>query len=76
MGGGEGIMEKENLKPCPFCGGEVVIDRVYARQYVFWAYKVECKRCSTVINYEVRREATAIEAWNRRVVYWIKLKPI
>lgn len=48
------------LKPCPFCGGEA---RVNA--YGFNQYSVDCKICwvETPIKSDVKN---AIKAWNRR----------
>lgn len=70
----------EELKPCPFCGGEAkLITTEFDRKTI--AIKVECQSCSaraggfcaTVFdnknaleNIDNSREK-AIEAWNRRV---------
>ena len=52
----------EELKPCPFCGGEAMIRHgIYL--IVFW---VECQSCGVESN-AFNNEADAIEAWNRRV---------
>ncbi|MBC8546471.1 Lar family restriction alleviation protein [Clostridiaceae bacterium NSJ-31] len=54
--------EKKNrpkLKPCPFCGGEAVIeDAVYN-------YAVMCTRCRCETRWETN-EGIAIDLWNRR----------
>ena len=53
------------LKPCPFCGGEAVI--LKADQYhVFpYSYYVSCTKCTVGLG-PLDTEAEAIEAWNRR----------
>lgn len=51
----------EQLKNCPFCGGEAHIEF----SYVWWGYFVSCTVCgATQENYD--KEEEAIEAWNRR----------
>ena len=57
--GGSGVIDTNELKPCPFCGGEAD-----------WhinedAYDVLCIECwSGTSVYTTKQEA--IEAWNRR----------
>lgn len=48
------------LKPCPFCGGEAKLYKAKS-----WEIFVECTSCHTdsAIFYDVEK---AIEAWNRR----------
>lgn len=47
----------EELKPCPFCGGEAVIFKYY--------WQVRCEECMAETSiFETREEA--IKAWNRR----------
>ena len=54
------------LKPCPFCGGEAKY--IYSMPY----NAVQCKKCkvfgkTVVDSYEQKDgKAEAIEAWNRR----------
>ena len=51
----------DKLKPCPFCGGEAIIEGC---DDTLWS--VICKKCAASIDYnETKQEA--IEAWNRRV---------
>ena len=33
------------LKPCPFCGGEVELLDYTDKRYGFWDYKIKCKNC-------------------------------
>ena len=59
-------MDKQELKPCPFCGGEAeLVDTGY------WS-SVICKQCRTTSNAFVHSAKycsadKATEAWNRRV---------
>lgn len=59
------------LKPCPFCGGEAIIDM---DGDWYWNWKVFCHGCGCDIGYYAT-EAEATEAWNRRtqspVLPWI-----
>lgn len=50
----------EELKPCPFCGGEASLMRSNT------LYKVECKDCGVAGNVRVF-QSDAIAAWNTRV---------
>ena len=55
----------ENLKPCPFCGGEAKskssVD-VFGHEGFF---SVLCRKCYARTGY-YETEAEVIEAWNRR----------
>ena len=63
----------DELKPCPFCGGEAVLDTGFA-DYVFI---VRCTKCfartdsfimsiDDVPDDELAAQSLAVEAWNRR----------
>lgn len=57
-------MNNEELKPCPFCGGEAckIIEEV---SYSTPQYSVQCQNCkfeTLMFDYE----AEAVAAWNRR----------
>ncbi len=52
----------DELKCCPFCGGEAFIAEPYARGF----YVVECLRCSTRRQYGVKSANQAKEIWNTR----------
>ena len=61
----------DELRPCPFCGGEAeVIPHMYFSLALNgWKperYGVVCKDCNTSGNQFFRGEQQAIEAWNRR----------
>ena len=49
------------LKPCPFCGGEAIIDGCDETLWI-----VICKECNASIGYK-ETEQEAIDAWNRCV---------
>ena len=65
------------LKPCPFCGGEVYVAKIEPRLYrpsCNHPCSVVCYNCDLYFGYdedyggEFDTEAEAIEAWNRRFV--------
>lgn len=71
-------MMTEQLKPCPFCGGEAKVDK-YKSKYITEVY-VMCTECfcktdsyyiNTYYNIYNRTDEEcikyAVEAWNRRV---------
>ena len=51
----------DELKPCPFCGGEAIIDGCDETLWI-----VICKECNASIGYK-ETEQEAIDAWNRCV---------
>ena len=51
----------DKLKPCPFCGGEAIIDGCDDTLWI-----VICKECNASIGYKETKEE-AIEAWNKRI---------
>lgn len=53
----------EELKPCPFCGGEAVL---FAYE-IFCEHSVRCKSCYCGTEEGYRTGKEAIEAWNRRI---------
>ena len=50
----------ENLKPCPFCGGESEIHQAYDGMY-----QVECANCFARSAF-ARDKKSVIDRWNRR----------
>lgn len=57
---------KTELKPCPFCGGEVDIENISTEDEQY--YMVSCKKCGAAICFGDKSETQvgAIEAWNKR----------
>lgn len=54
------------LKPCPFCGGNVLMYEEWADS-VHSFYSFACKICTMIVTQnECVTENEAIEAWNRR----------
>ena len=61
------------LKPCPFCGGEAVIMHVEPRIHIFAIFMpdcrgshfIKCTGCTCVLTSGNDREE-AIAAWNKR----------
>ena len=55
-------MKEIELKPCPFCGNEII---AYRGTYVWGLWYVGCERCGVNFPAFPTRER-AFEAWNRR----------
>jgi len=54
-------MAENELKPCPFCGGEAEV------KFFLGNYFVACKGCpGSTFPYKGMTEEEAVEAWNRR----------
>ncbi len=53
----------EELKPCPFCGGEA---RMMDMGYPHWIYCLNCGAKVHGRKYGEEGEKASIEAWNRR----------
>ena len=75
----EGEIMSEELKSCPFCGGEAYIscdtEGTIDTQGRMWAYTVVCKSCcsSSGLGYSVEQ---AIKAWNNRADKNVKVVPL
>lgn len=66
----------EELKPCPFCGGEAYFRTpMKIKETAFCSVSAECKRCGAspfaTMVYESEsdeyKKSVAIKHWNRRV---------
>lgn len=56
----------KELKPCPFCGGEGVLQEHEFYGYAS-TYGVVCFDCGSETRQFYTNEKTAIRAWNRRL---------
>lgn len=59
------------LKPCPFCGGEAVVEKhswyeEKTKAFTDHSYGIKCLGCFTEGFQFYKTEEKAIEAWNRR----------
>ena len=55
----------EDLKKCPFCGGEADIEKIIGFSHAVIAAYVYCKECGASTQ-TYGSEEVAYEAWNRR----------
>lgn len=56
----------EELKSCPFCGGEAnLCDTAVETKLGKKLWSVECNECGVILDRESRVDA--LEAWNNRV---------
>ena len=53
----------EELKPCPFCGGEADVIQPMQKS----PYNAYCQVCGCVLFTDHKQKGKAIKAWNRRV---------
>ena len=61
-------MITDELKPCPFCGGEVEICLSSDMPQRFQDMNlIKCKSCCVRASFIGLTDTEAIEAWNRRV---------
>ena len=60
------MSEKDQLKPCPFCGGKAIVRHSSLLRWCNeWA--VECLVCSTIQGHEYKSTAEeAVSMWNTR----------
>ena len=59
----------DKLKPCPFCGGEAIMEAYKFGREHDARYRVKCsnKLCFCETNWADFSEEDAAERWNRRV---------
>ena len=63
-------MEKKDLKPCPFCGGQAKVVKVKEQHNGIWLdmFAVECQGEECYISTrQCKKAETMIKRWNRRV---------
>ena len=51
----------EQLKPCPFCGGDAVKNQIARHNFM-----VGCSKCHASVSAKWCTQELAIEAWNNR----------
>ena len=57
------------LKPCPFCGGEALMRERYSNGIANTKhYRRECRHCKATFAHWFRSIKRANEAWNRRAI--------
>lgn len=56
------------LKPCPFCGGEPTEEVNLVLPYEIELYKIKCenKKCTILPSTTAYKKEDAIKAWNTR----------
>ena len=69
---------KTQLKKCPFCGGEAVLEPYKARKGYEASIQCNggCLLCMTTITYDTQEEAIekVVNRWNMRMNEWIDAK--
>lgn len=55
-------INRQKLKPCPFCGGIAIVDM---DEDWYWEWKAFCTKCGCDLGYFKTKEE-AIKAWNKR----------
>ena len=63
-------LKTEELKPCPFCGGEATVRKKNSR------WRVECRKCSMRSVKWYYSESKAITAWNTRDIARMRIKAV
>lgn len=72
------------LKPCPFCGGDVELLDYTDHMYGFWDYKIKCKQCRAYMDspstavvqmqpdrlIQTRNEETMAKAKRELIIIW------
>lgn len=56
----------EQLKPCPFCGGNARIETVTTAMEKEPRFRVRCSKCWCETSWDFWSEDDAAEAWNKR----------
>lgn len=55
-----------DLKPCPFCGGEAVVDTITTAMEKKPRFRARCVKCWCKTDWDLWSADDAAEAWNRR----------
>lgn len=64
------VLDKEELKLCPFCGGEAKIRESYSDRYDTYFTFAKCLDCgaqSRPLSTRTYDEDDVIKVWNRRI---------
>ena len=61
----KGVNKMEELKPCPFCGGNVEIVTADPWSEEEDTFRIICQKCDIVAVFYLPKQE-AIKAWNRR----------
>lgn len=56
----------EVLKPCPFCGGDAVLEKYKLPQRPTSFYAVTCNNCGAMTYPYSGRHKDAVDRWNER----------
>lgn len=59
------------LKPCPFCGGEPILEKAVMLNGIeepIKVFKYKCSKCGVAETGWPMSEEAAVERWNRRYV--------
>ena len=55
------------LKSCPFCGGEAVMESFTTSMEKVPRFRVKCRGCGIALDWDHFEAEKAAERWNRRV---------
>ena len=64
----------DELKPCPFCGGEAEVRKFTETKFFVQCFFVQCKSC--LIGTTFKSEHEAVKVWNRRYTVLFRVKQV